>query len=156
MEFRFGIQFLGSLVTIILVAVFAAQAQRPGELLIKKDSVISILQNYRAGKFVPSPDRSNMPSEVTAIDRGSAKRTTANGFRVQIFLGSSRSEAYAEQARFKRFYKDVETYVSYAEPNYRVKVGDFRTRSEAQRVAEGLKSQFSNVFIFAEPIYIYQ
>jgi len=75
---------------------------------------------------------------------------------VQVFAGSSRSDAYAEQARFRRLYKDIDTYVSYDEPNYRVKVGDFRSRADASTFMRTLKSQFSNVFIFTEDIFVYQ
>ncbi len=132
-----------------MCAAFWAKAQNRGELKVYKDSLITVMQEYRSGKrsFTKAP----APSE----DRNPATRTTARGFRVQVFLGSNRNEAYAEQARFKRLYPDIDTYITYEEPNYRVKVGDFRSRAEAQRLMEGLKHQFSNVFLFTETIFIY-
>src|SRR5690606_41728470 len=69
--------------------------------------------------------------------------------------GASRNEAYAEQARFQQLYRDIDTYISYEEPNYRVKVGDFRGRSEATRLMQSLRGQFNNVFIFTEDIFVY-
>lgn len=129
-----------------------AVAQEKGELKVFKDSLITVLQEYRSGK------RSFSRPAATGEDgvaRDPSNRSTATGFRVQIYLGSNRNEAYAEQARFSRLFKDIDTYITYEEPNYRVKVGDFRSRSEAQRLMEGLKHQFSNVFIFTETIFIY-
>src|SRR5690606_5788178 len=90
------------------------------------------------------------------VDKETGTRTTAMGFRVQIYSGSDRTEAYGEQARFKRLYKGIDTYLSYEEPNYRVKVGDFRSKSEAQALMQGLRKQFNNVFVFTEEIYVYQ
>src|SRR5690606_11447587 len=96
------------------------------------------------------------PAAKTPVDKKSATRTKTMGFRVQIYSGANRSEAYAEQARFKTLYKDIDTYISYEEPNYRVKVGDFRSRGDAQNLMQSLRKQFNNVFIFTEEIYIYQ
>jgi cell division protein FtsN len=46
----------------------------------------------------------------------------------------------------------VRSYVSYTQPNYRVRVGDFRTRLEAQKFLNELRKQYSSLFIFAERI----
>ncbi len=128
--------------------------QEKGNVEIVKDPLIAVLQQFRAGKGVRNsggaPTTGNEP-----IDRSNMTRTTTRGFRVQIYLGSSRSEAYAEQARFRRMFRNIDTYVTYEEPNYRVKVGDFRSRSEAEQLMQGLRDQFSNVFIFTEDIFVY-
>src|SRR5690606_41446012 len=107
--------------------------------------------------------RSRNGTKITAtlptrnpLDKETASRTPTMGFRVKIYSGSDRSEAYAEQARFKQLYKGIDTYLSYEEPNYRVKVGDFRSRNEAQALMQGLRKQFNNVFVFTEEIYVYQ
>src|SRR5690606_12388062 len=125
-----------------------------GNISVNKDPLIEVLQRYRAGLLPHSnSSTSNTPREV---DRSQMTRTVVRGFRVQIFLGPSRSEAYAEQARFQQLFRGIDAYVMYEEPNYRVKVGDFRSRSEAEKLAQGLKGQFSNVFIFNEDIFVYQ
>lgn len=151
----YGIQTLAIVFLILFSSESFAQSSsnKKGELIVKKDSLIDILQEVRMGIYKSSNSSSNSTSNV--VDRGDSNRSTATGFRVQIYLGSSRSEAYAEQARFKRMFRDIETYVTYEEPNYRVKVGDFRSRTEAQKLMQGLRSQFNNVFIFTETIYVY-
>jgi len=53
-------------------------------------------------------------------------------------------------------YKDIDTYITYDEPNYRVKVGDFRSRSEANAFMRELRQYFSNVFVFSENVFVYQ
>ncbi|SEL79213.1 SPOR domain-containing protein [Parapedobacter koreensis] len=129
----------------------ASYAQQRGEVEIVADPLISLMQRSRKGTNITAATTNAPP-----VDRKNATRTTAMGFRVQVYSGSNRTEAYAEQARFKSLYKDIDTYVSYEEPNYRVKVGDFRSRAEAQELMQGLRRQFNNVFIFTEEIYIYQ
>lgn len=77
---------------------------------------------------------------------------TVYGYRVQVFFGTNRKEAYNEQARFKSLYPEYSTYLSYTQPNYRVKVGDFRSRAEAQKLMTELRSEFPTLFIFSEQI----
>lgn len=125
-------------------------AQQQGEVEVIIDPLVAVLQEYRAGKVSKSGSGSN-----SSANRSVSNRTVARGFRVQVFVGSNRSEAYAEQTRFKRLFPDIDTYITYDEPNYRVKVGDFRARSEAEELMQGLKGQFSNVFVFTEEIFIY-
>ena len=126
-------------------------AQQRGKVELVADPLISLMQRNRMGTNISATSTSKPP-----VDKHHATRTTAIGFRVQIYSGANRSEAYAEQARFKSLYKGIDTYISYEEPNYRVKVGDFRSRSEAQDLMQGLRREFNNVFIFTEEIYIYQ
>ncbi|QNL50646.1 SPOR domain-containing protein [Olivibacter sp. SDN3] len=80
------------------------------------------------------------------------QKVTANGYRVQIYSGTNRSDAYAAQAKFKHIYKDLNTYLGYEQPNYRVKVGDFTNRSHAQALMNQLKKSFNSVFIFTETV----
>jgi hypothetical protein len=78
--------------------------------------------------------------------------TSANGFRVQIYTGSDRREAYDAQAKFHEQFPDTHTYVIYSEPNFKVRAGDFRTRLEAEKMQEELKKTFSGMFIISEKI----
>ena len=74
------------------------------------------------------------------------------GYRVQIFYGSDRRETFQEQSRFKAMYPKLNTYITYKEPNDYLRVGDFRTRLEAQRLMNELKPMFPTLFIFREKI----
>lgn len=139
---------------ILIIAALPASnllAQERGKLEVVEDPLITILQQFRAGKLSA---RSTEGSEEVHV-RTPGTRTVARGFRVQIYMGSSRSDAYAAQARFQRAFSDIETYVTYEQPNFRVKVGDFRSRSEAEQLMRGLRQQFNNVFVHTEDIFIY-
>lgn len=139
------------LVFMVCLWTVESHAQQRGNVEVVADPLISLMQRHRVGTNITATTGSK-----PAVDKKNATRTTTMGFRVQIYSGADRSAAYAEQARFKTLYKDIDTYINYEEPNYRVKVGDFRSRSEAQSLMQGLRKQFNNVFVFTEEIYVYQ
>ena len=128
----------------ITLGVFAQQ--NDGKVEVIEDARIALLQQKRL-QFA-------MGVEVKAETRRPGTKGTVLGFRVQIYTGSSRTEAYAAQSRFQRMYRDIPTYVGYTQPNYRVKVGDFRSRSDAQAIMRELRKDFGSVFLFTEQIKI--
>lgn len=125
-----------------------AFAQREnGKVEIIQDSQISILQQKRIEYG------NTLPEHETEVRKPGTKGT-AMGFRVQIYAGTSRNDAYAVQARFQRTYSDINTYISYTQPNYRVKVGDFRSRNEAQALMQELRKDYTSVFLFTEQVNV--
>ena len=130
-----------------------------------KRNIFAILINFLAlGVFaqeaakvtiVKDPLIDSLIARRIALNKGVAKDGTpiiVYGYRVQVFFGNDRKQAYSEQARFNSLYPELGTYISYTQPNYRVKVGDFRTKAEAQRLVTELRPQFPTLFIFNERI----
>lgn len=59
---------------------------------------------------------------------------TVPGYRVQIAALSgpnSRNQAFGLKQKFKEEYPEVEVYIIFTEPNFRVKVGDFTSKLDA-------------------------
>jgi hypothetical protein len=83
---------------------------------------------------------------------GSAEALNINGYRVQIFTGENRKNAYDAQAKFQEEYPNIRTYIIYNEPNFKVRAGDFRTRLEAEKLQDDLKKWFTGMFIIPEKI----
>ena len=128
---------------IICLFAFPLFAQHKGEVTIIKDPLIDSLIERRI--------QLNKVAAPAAARNGGAI-VSRMGYRVQIFYGSDRRETYSEQARFKAEYPKLNTYITYKEPNYYLRVGDFRTRLEAQSLMNELRSGFSTLFIFREKI----
>lgn len=87
-----------------------------------------------------------------------SKVKTIPGYRVQIasFSGaSSKNLAFEMRDRFVADYPEVQAYIVFDEPNFKVKVGDFRTRLEAyaflQQIKEFYKGYIVKDNIFPEP-----
>lgn len=79
-----------------------------------------------------------------------------NGWRVQIFFdagANSKRKATEVQNRFSSRYSDVEAYLSFKEPYYRIRIGDFRTRIEAEGFLQKIKGEYPNAFAVSEKIY---
>ncbi len=77
------------------------------------------------------------------------------GFRVRIFSQtghSARQNANQVRAEFLRRYPDTEGYLTYDAPNFKVYVGDFRTRSEAIKFHKRISRDFPNAFIVSDQI----
>lgn len=123
-------------------------AQEKGTVSVVKDPMIDsliarrIALNVKSAVTTPEPGVSNPAKTIVS----------QMGFRVQIFYGSDRRQVFNEQARFSSLYPAVNTYVTYKEPNYYLRVGDFRTRLEAQRLMNELRGAFPTMFIFREKI----
>lgn len=125
-------------------------------LEIQKDSLITLLQHFRAANEINPTTARLISLGARPVDKAKAVRVKRKGFRVQIFAGSNRSEAYAIQARFRNQHADMDTYITYAEPNYRVKVGDFRSRAQANEFMSTIRSQYKSVFVFQEDIWVWE
>ncbi len=77
------------------------------------------------------------------------------GYRIRIFSQSgrgARQNATTARAEFFNKYPDVETYLDYDPPNFRVYVGDFRTRSEALKLQRKIRRDYPYSFIVSSRI----
>lgn len=68
-------------------------------------------------------------------------------YKIQIFNGSH-SGALKAQEDFKKAFRDWSIDMEYETPNYKIWVGDFSTRLEADRALIEVKKEFANAFIF--------
>jgi len=68
------------------------------------------------------------------------------GFRIQVFAGNnqriSKGEAYTKESDVKSLFPEMSTYVVYTAPFWRLRVGDFQTFQEAQRMMTKLRGEF--------------
>lgn len=85
----------------------------------------------------------------------SNKARTISGYRVRIFFDNkqnARTESEAVLKRFKGAFPDVMAYRIYANPYFKVTVGDFRTKSEAMALLARIKGSFPSAFVVKENI----
>jgi len=79
------------------------------------------------------------------------------GYRVRIFSESgvgAKDRQKRVRARFLSLYPDVDAYYSYDGLNFKVYVGDCRTRSEASLLFDRVSKNFPNAIIVRENINI--
>lgn len=144
-------------ITACIVVLLATWTQaQESRVEVIKDPRITALQQFRAEHAINPSTNTTISLGSKPIDKSTAKRVRMRGFRVQIFSGANRNDAVAVQNRFLKQFSDMGAYLNYEEPNFRVKVGDFRTRGEANNFMRRIRGQYSNVFVFVEDIWVWQ
>ncbi len=77
------------------------------------------------------------------------------GYRVEIFFSSdadAKENALKKKVEFLSIYPDYPVHVIYVSPNFRVRVGDFRTKNEALKLYKEIKNTYPVAFIVADQI----
>jgi hypothetical protein len=77
------------------------------------------------------------------------------GFRVQIFFdagNNSLERAEAVALEYQTLFPTDTAYISFTEPYYKVRVGDFRTRLEAEGFMQKILADYPNAFVIKDRI----
>lgn len=77
------------------------------------------------------------------------------GYRIQIYFESgnySKNKAFGEKGKFMARYPDVAAYVIFQEPYYKVRVGNFRNKLEAEAFKARIKEQWPEAYIIKDDI----
>jgi len=77
------------------------------------------------------------------------------GFRVEIFFSSelnARQKASQIKSEFLNTYPGYNVYITYVSPDFKVRVGDFRTKNEALRVMNEINDKFPRAFVVPDQI----
>lgn len=82
---------------------------------------------------------------------GLLKQTTA-GYRIQLYFGSERSKAAEIKTDFSNNFSNTPAYLIYQQPNFKIRVGDFKTRMEAFAFLESIKEFYTTSFIVPDDI----
>ncbi len=83
------------------------------------------------------------------------RRKGTEGFRVEIFFRSgvkAREEALKVKTEFLRSYPQESAYMSFQSPDFKIRVGDCRTKNEALKLKETIRKDYPNAFIVPDVI----
>lgn len=142
------------IITLILTGFAAAQAQdttrtAPVDTTLAGRNILSVL-----GPGVTVNQTGTLRQALQTYVSDNAERKI-NGYRVRVFYDNAptargRSEVIVKQ--LKQQYPQVEVYLSFESPNYKVTVGDFRTKDEALAIYNALKYSYPTAYIIKESI----
>ena len=76
---------------------------------------------------------------------------TYKGFRIQLFYGSEKG-SYDIKDEFKVLFPEVPTKIVFSSPEWKVQVGNYITRLEADRSLVDIKKEFPSAIILATEI----
>lgn len=80
------------------------------------------------------------------------KKLSMPGYRVQIYFGAKRDKATEIKTGFNQAYPEIPAYLSYQQPNFKVRVGDCKTRLEATKILESIKGVYDVAFIVKDDV----
>lgn len=72
--------------------------------------------------------------------------TVNDSYKIQIYNGGSEN-AKKTLNEFKQEFKDIDATIVFNTPNYKVWVGNFRTRIEAEKTLADIKDRYKNVLL---------
>ncbi len=138
-------RFYFTLVGITFCSALFAQvpANNPNKTTIEKNDEIEIVGDERLIE---------MENRVKSYNENNQ---TIEGYRLQLFSSSgpnSFNQANEVQAEFLKIYNEVPAYVVHKKPAFKVRVGDFRTRLEAERFFIELQENFPDAFVVKDDI----
>ncbi|MBO5418500.1 MAG: SPOR domain-containing protein [Bacteroidales bacterium] len=80
---------------------------------------------------------------------------TISGYRVRIFFDNKQTARVESEEALKKFnvlYPGIAAYRTYANPYFKVTVGDFRTKSEAMEMLTRIRREFPSAFVVKESV----
>jgi len=76
------------------------------------------------------------------------------GFRVQIYSGNDRERAITVKTEFMRHFPGIRTYLTYTSPAFRVRVGNYRNRTDAIGMLRSVNGMYNPSVIVPDMITI--
>ena len=82
-------------------------------------------------------------------------RRTAKGFRLMIISTTNRDEAISAKTRIYTYFPELKAYMWYQSPYFRLKVGNFKEKEDAEAYQKRLNIYFpKGVFIMRDIVEV--
>mgnify|MGYP003623496179 CR=1 FL=1 len=108
-----------------------------GRVIVMQDEVVDGLLAIR--------QQADTTQKLGVID-SNAEFTKVKGFKIQAFYGNnqqrSKREAESKQAQIRQIFPELESVVSFHSPFWRLRVGNFLNREDAEAVLKDMKKSF--------------
>ncbi len=103
--------------------------------------------------------RNNQDPKLTELVKLHIRRNQqggkTQGFRVEIFFSSemnAKQKAQSIKSEFLASYPDINVYITYVSPDFKVRVGDFRTKNDALKLMNEIQHRFPKAFVVPDLI----
>lgn len=78
-----------------------------------------------------------------------------DGYRIQIFFeagNNSKRMANEVKAEFTVKFPDIPNYILFQEPYYKVRIGDYKSKMEAEKFLKQIEKEYPNAFVVTDSI----
>ncbi|HLC82463.1 MAG TPA: SPOR domain-containing protein [Bacteroidia bacterium] len=100
---------------------------------------VEVVQEYKVKELV------NKHIEINS-------KAPIKGYRIKIHFGSDKNKAKEIKAKFISKFPDISAYEKYDQPNFNIRVGDFRTKLEAYKALKEIQVEFPSSFLVQDEI----
>lgn len=129
----------GSIVALIMTLLW-------GVTLVGQDTVegnLSVYQDERVDSLISKYIQTN---EIHPV---------IDGWRIEIFFEAgnySKKLAMEARSKFVEQYPEIPSYLIFQQPYYKVRVGDFRTKMEAEKFLHEIEIDYPQAFVVMDEI----
>lgn len=155
------------LIFFISIFEYSCVAQRPGnpyyeDLSVYRpkfsnsiDTAKSVVRNNEVHPVVPTKNvNAKIDAVLDSIDRFNLTKKFVDGFTIQIYSGQKRDDAMTAKQKMTTEVADMTANLQYVQPKFRVTVGSYFNKLEAQKDLVRLKRHFSTAILVPEKIPI--
>jgi hypothetical protein len=79
-------------------------------------------------------------------------KAVIKGYRIKIHFGSDKNKAKEIKSKFISKFPDIAAYEKYDQPNFNIRVGDFRTKLDAYKALKDIQLEFPSSFLVQDEI----
>ena len=101
--------------------------------------VINIV--YEEGVYDLLEKHKKIQKEIYQYERG------IEGWRIQIAFASKESQIAPKHIEFLKNYPEIPIYLTYKAPYYRLRIGDFRTKLEAEKIKNKISKNYRGYIV---------
>lgn len=139
-EIQKKMKLLGLFLLFFIGSKANAQIDSAGSVVVHKDPRIDLLIKKQIDI-----------NEETTRDT----RRTMSGYRIQVINSNDRNKVFAAKARIYQNYPELKPYLMYQPPFYKLKVGNFKTKEEAEEYRKELAREFpAGVYVVRDIIEV--
>ena len=124
----------GILIFSFLLLTVSCFAQEAGQITVVQDSSIDrVLKMYQTF---------------------AKEKRQVNGYRIQLASNNNRQTLMDMKARFIQEFPEVNAYLEYQSPQFKLRVGDYRIRGDADAFVIEARKSFSSAFVVPDKIIV--
>lgn len=125
--------------------------------ILKKDTVVKTsfdlnFSNKDGVINVSGDSRLNSLTEYQGTPQNGQNAVKMAGYRLQIFYDQEKNSVNQKKADYLARYNDQPAYINYKAPNFRLRVGDFRTRLQAESFMNEIKVDWPDAIVVEDDI----
>ncbi|HLX92214.1 MAG TPA: SPOR domain-containing protein [Puia sp.] len=128
-------------ITIVwLVCCIQAAKSQSNSVIVEKDPLLDslIAKQIQINEATTRESRRNVP-----------------GYRILVITSPDRAKIFAAKAQIYQQYPELQPYILYQIPNYKLKIGNFKTQADAQQYMDKMAKLYpSGVYIIHDIIEV--